>query len=124
MIADLIRALERVPPGRVVPIHVLARELGLNRPVALRLVASLAAQGQPEAAWHRVVAEGGAIGRHGRRAEQMGRLRAEGVPVSPAGMIEDFRSRAVTDLRQGAVPIAPVGEPEQRGRSRGMKQRP
>ncbi len=124
LIADLAEALARVPRGRVVPIHVLARHLGLNRPVAARLVASLVEPGQPALAWHRVVAEGGALGRHRLSAEQRRRLQAEGVPVSPAGMVDEFGARAVTDLTLAATPIAPVTAPQTRGRSRGMKDRP
>ena len=116
--------LAEVPPGRVVPLHVLARHLGILRPAAQRLVADAAADAT-QAPWHRVVAEGGAIGRHAHRDVQMARLRADGVPVSPAGIVDGFAERAVLDFEAIAAPPLPAdpkgGKPS---RSRGMKDRP
>jgi methylated-DNA-protein-cysteine methyltransferase-like protein len=125
MTARLAAALAKVPAGRVVTIDVLARHLAINRPETLGLVAAqreLAAGALP---WHRVVAEGGAIGRHRHRDRHMARLRAEGVPVSPAGIVDGLADRAVKDLSQPApgqhAPATPSAPP---GRSRGMKSHP
>ena len=125
LIADLAVALARVPATRVVPIHVLAAHLGLSRPAAVRLVAALSDGERRTMAWHRVVAEGGAIGRHALRNEQMVLLRADGVPVTPAGMVDEFRERAVMQLDTPAAAVASVVDPAGKpSRSRGMKERP
>lgn len=121
----MLSALANVPAGRVVPLDVMARHLGVMRPAMLKLVADLSASDDATCAWHRIVAEGGAIGRHARRDVQIARLKSEGVPVSPAGIVDGFAGRAVRDLSVAAPPLPPAevatGKP---GRSRGMKERP
>ena len=125
LLSDLAAALSHVPASRVVPVNVLALHLGLNRPAAVRLVSALSDAERQSLPWHRVVAEGGAIGRHALRDEQISRLRAEGVPVSPAGIIDEFRERAVSTLGQAAEVLAPAAASGGKAtRSRGMRDRP
>jgi len=125
MTTRLAAALALVPAGRVVTIDVLARHLGINRPETAGLVAAQRDVTAGTLPWHRVVAEGGAIGRHRHRDLHMARLRAEGVPVSPAGIVEGLADCAVKDLSQpspGPPPPATPSAPP--SRSRGMKSHP
>lgn len=89
-IASHIAALR---PGRLTTSHQLARDLRITVPEVLRCLALLQADADCGAAWHRIVADGGAIGRHPWRDRQIARLRAEGVPVSPAGIVQDLAAR-------------------------------
>lgn len=125
MTARLAAALAHVPAGRLVTIDVLARHLGINRPETQGLVAAQRDAAEGTLPWHRVVAEGGAIGRHRHGDLQMARLRAEGIPVSPAGIVEGLAERAVQDLtRQAPSPPPPASPSSSPGRSRGMKSHP
>jgi hypothetical protein len=82
--------------------------------------------------WWRVVADGGAIGRHLRRDEQMRRLRADGIVLSPVGIVQDLQKRWIEDidaLMDGlikAVEIAAASDAPQAkpSRSRGMRGAP
>ena len=121
----VLAAAAKVPLGRVVTHGLIARDLKVAPRHVAYILATLDDAERATVPWHRVVAEGGAIGRHKRRDDQMARLISEGVPVAPAGMVEDMAVRAITDL---AVPIAAIVPAQQsdgaRGRSRGMKGRP
>ena len=48
--------------------------------------------------WYRVVADGGAIGRHRHRDEQIARLRADGLPVSAAGIVGGMEAAMLANL--------------------------
>lgn len=122
--ARVIAALANVPAGRVVTLDVLARHLGGNRPGLVGLVATLRDDPSPDVPWHRIVAEGGAIGRHRWRDIQIARLREEGVSVSPAGIVEGLAERRVPDLSKPAAPPPPPAAPGTPSRSRGMKSHP
>ncbi len=125
MTTRLAAALDHVPAGRVVTVDVLARHLAINRPETLGLVAAQRDAAGGLLPWHRVVAEGGAIGRHRHRDLHMARLRAEGVPVSPAGIVEGLADRAVRDLSQPAPGVPPpASSSSSPSRSRGMKRHP
>ena len=122
--AELLAILARIPRGRVATHGLIARELGITRPHIVHLMASLDDSERETVPWHRVVADGGAIGRHQHRDEQIARLRAEGMSVAPAGIVDEMATRRLTDLTSPAAPIdtAPAGAPMRR--SRGMKDRP
>lgn len=124
----LREALDAIPPGRVAGVSDLARHLGCMTPLVSRLLAELRDK-EPSAPWHRAVADGGAIGRHAWRSEQMALLRAEGVPVSPAGIVQDFANRRVADFeaqsgtRQPAVAMPGAGDATP-SRARGRMSQP
>jgi hypothetical protein len=83
--------------------------------------------------WWRVVADGGAIGRHKRREDQIAGLRGDGVIVSAAGVVADFAARRVTAFkaapsgvtRRPDAPIEPgIGSSATPRRARGSKGAP
>ena len=122
--AGVLAVAARVPPGRVVTHGLIARDLKVAPRQVASILATLDEAERDSVPWHRVVAEGGAIGRHKRRDDQMARLRVEGVPVAPAGMVEEMAVRAITDLAAPIEAIKSAKSDGPRGRSRGMKGRP
>lgn len=102
--ARLIGAVRRVPAGRVLGIGTLARHVAVPVPLALAMVRAIAASRDSATPWQRVVADGGAIGRHEHREAQIALLRAEGVQISPAGVVQDFTNRAVGDMDRASLP--------------------
>ncbi len=132
---DLLALVRAVPVGRVVSHDTIAAELGVLPMVIVKLLSNLTDDERQAAQWHRVVAKGGAIGRGPHRDAQFARLVREGVPVSPAGIVQDMARVAVSDAgalkgKGGPIiersvdrdPPAPPGPPQ--SRSRGMKDRP
>jgi alkylated DNA nucleotide flippase Atl1 len=120
-LSRLERLLDAVPPGRVVTHRVVASALETTGPHVSQLVAAVAAQDTP-LPWWRIVADGGAIGRLAHRDAQIAKLTAEGVLVSPAGIVQGLAKHiAGTDT-------PPAGAPAQAGtgpsRARGMKAKP
>lgn len=114
-----------VPAGRVVGLDVLAQRLAVLPTVVATLISGLTEEERDRVPWHRVVAKGGAIGRGPHRDTHFARLVREGVPVSPAGIVQDMARVAVTELdvfarseRTEAATAPPLS------RSRGMKDRP
>lgn len=115
MNAKLTELLAAIPPGRVVTLATLACYIGTPERALRRVLETIAAAG-------------GAIGRGPLSAEHTWRLQAEGVLVSPAGIVQDMARIMLADLthgglteaaRQAAAPLPPPGQ-----RSRGMKDRP
>lgn len=123
---DLAALLSRVPAGYVAAIGDVSRHLRAYQPHVAQILAELGDADATDAPWWRVVADGGAIGRHARRDKQMSRLRADGVPLSPAGIVQEFADRRVKDLTN--PPAAPLAPSHPSGikpaRSRGMKSHP
>lgn len=128
--AEALAIVRDVPQGRVATFDAIGAALA----VAPRHVATILAMltdGEREIApWYRVVAKGGAIGRGPHRDAQFARLVREGVPVSPAGIVQDLArvvispadaARAVHRKSDAAADAAPSASA---GRSRGMKDRP
>lgn len=130
--SDLIALASRIPRGYVAAIGDVSRHLRAYQPHVAHLLAYLGDAGEADVPWWRVVADGGAIGRHPRRDAQMARLRADGVPLSPAGIVQEFADRRVRDLAQpptGDLPAAQAvvqADPTapRPARSRGMKSHP
>lgn len=127
--AELLSALAKIPPGRVASLESLAGAIGAPLPSLMRLLGKLTDDERQAVPWHRVVAKGGAIGWGPHREAQFARLLREGVPVSPAGIVQDMARVALVDLEsdpktggetapQGNS-AAPVSQ-----RSRGMKDKP
>lgn len=113
----LIEILRAIPAGRVATREHVSAQLGIDGRALLHLLEALTEAERAECPWHRVVAAGGAIGRHPRFAEQIERLRADGVAVSPAGIVQDMPRRL--GLVADPAPASPGG-----GRARGAKSRP
>lgn len=87
--------LDRIPRGRLASRRTVAHELATTEAHIVSLLHSLDPDQRSRHPWHRVVADGGAVGRHVRRDEQIARLRAEGVAVAPAGIVDGFRERRI-----------------------------
>lgn len=126
---DLLALVRAIPTGRVATTDHLAARLGVLPMRVATLLAGLTDDERQATPWHRVVAKGGAIGRGPHRDAQFARLVREGVPLSPAGIVQDMARVAVTDFESvakasatpdsaPATPIPPLH------RSRGMKDRP
>ena len=125
---DLIALVGRIPCGWVAAIGDVSRQLATNQPHVAQLLAGLGGDGEADVPWWRVVADGGAVGRHPRRDEQIKLLKADGLLVSGAGIVQEMADRRIKDLS------APPSEPFARAsdapdgvrpaRSRGMKSHP
>lgn len=125
---DLIALLERIPRGWVAAIGDVSRHLGTFQPHLVQLLASIGGEGEQDVPWWRVVADGGAIGRHPRREEQISRLKADGLLVSGAGIVQEMAERRINNLaappnQAFAGPSATPGEVRP-ARSRGFKSHP
>lgn len=116
----LLRLLARVPHGRVAGHSLLARELDLSVRHVMGLLLDLDPAERSAVPWHRAVADGGAIGRHPHRDAQMEKLRAEGILVAPAGIVQGLAERRIASFTDVVALMAPAvsGPP---ARSRGMK---
>lgn len=127
MTQEMLSLIARVPAGRVVTLDTLALRVGAIPAVVTTLINNLTEDERDCVPWHRVVAKGGAIGRGPHRDAHFARLVREGVPVSPAGIVQDMARVAVTEIldaaklhaQKDAEPVAPP-----LSRSRGMKDRP
>lgn len=88
----VLRAVNRIPPGRVATYGDIARLAG--RPRAARAVGRIvAAADRPGLPYHRVIAAGGALGGYGSPIDmKIALLRAEGVAVR-GRRITEFRAR-------------------------------
>lgn len=127
--ANLLTFLQTIPSGRVTTFDVLAEKLGQPPALVHLMLSGLTEDERDFAPWHRVVAKGGAIGRGLHRDQQFARLVREGVPVSPAGIVQDMPRVLVTIFDAGPPERKPEPEvspepPKPQNRSRGMKSRP
>ena len=120
----LLALVAQVPDGRVTTLGILAHALLLPPRRITHMLSLLDAGTRATVPWWRVVADGGAIGRHPHRDEQLQRLRAEGTPVAPAGIVRELAERRWTAF--GRAPRSatetrhePVAPP--RSRARGIK---
>ena len=83
----MLDAVERIPPGSVASYGDLAELVGVG---SARWVGQVMARWGHEVPWHRVVMADGSPAPH-KTSEQLGRLRAEGVPLAPGGDRVDMR---------------------------------
>ena len=121
---DVLILVAKIPAGCVATYGRLGQELNVAPRLIASLLMTLPAAERDVAPWWRVVADGGAIGRHKHRDEQIARLRAEGVPVAPAGIVGELTDRAVRDFNGRETAAAPASAPSTTrpaSRSRGMK---
>lgn len=123
----VVEATARIPAGFVTTHSDVAKHLNVQPRQVAHILATLDEPTRQTAPWWRVVADGGAIGRHKLRAEQVARLMLDGVPLSAAAVVQEFRDRRVPDLskppeKRVAPPDLANGQPP--SRSRGMKTSP
>jgi methylated-DNA-protein-cysteine methyltransferase-like protein len=86
-----------IPPGRVTTYGTIAKHLRCTARQVAFVMARLTADESASVPWFRVVAAGGVVGTVKLGAvgrEQIRRLRAEGVPISPRNKVEDFATHA------------------------------
>jgi methylated-DNA-protein-cysteine methyltransferase related protein len=125
--ADVLDVIRRVPAGRVATHGQIGAEMGIAPAHIAAVMAVLTDDERSTAPWWRVVADGGAIGRHAGRDIQIQKLRAEGLLVAPVGIVQEMAQRRVASLAPvppgRATPEATPKEPA-RSLSRGMKGRP
>jgi methylated-DNA-protein-cysteine methyltransferase-like protein len=125
---EILSRMREVPAGRVTTLDVLADDAGVAPAFIARLLATLSEDERQSVPWHRVVAKGGAIGHGPHRDAQFARLVREGVPVSPAGIVQDMARVVVSSFGEHQLGGGRHGEaekpPQAGGRSRGMKDRP
>ena len=102
-----------IPSGRVTTFDVLAESLGQPPALVHLMLSGLTEDERDFAPWHRVVAKGGAIGRGLHRDQQFARLVREGIPVSPAAIVQDMPRILVTtfDARQPEQKSQPKPRP-------------
>lgn len=126
--ADVLEVIGRIPRGRVATHRQIGMHLSIAPAHIAAMLTTLDDAERASAPWWRVVADGGAIGRHAARDTQMQMLRAEGLLVAPAGIVQDLADRRVRSLeapRPGDQPRdEPVAPTQPQARSRGMKGRP
>lgn len=122
--SDVLALVARIPAGYVSSHGDIGRHLAVQARHVANILAALDELEHETVPWWRVVADGGAIGRHKRRDDQIARLKQDAVPLSGVGIVQEMADRRVKDL--AAPPTAPL----QRGaataaggprRSRGIK---
>jgi methylated-DNA-protein-cysteine methyltransferase related protein len=123
---DVIAIVTKIPAGRLATHGAIGQYLAVFPRHVAYVLATLDDLERETVPWWRVVADGGAIGRHQRRDDQMQRLKAEGCAVAPVGIVQDFAERVIRDVANPpTVPLEPSttsdGKP---ARSRGMRGRP
>ncbi len=120
----ILAQVSRIPAGRVATFAAIGRELKISPRLVATTLATLTAGERATVPWHRVVADGGAIGRHKFRDAQIERLVAEGIAVSPAGIVDGFAERLMSAAGSHATVAAQPAPSPAGSRSRGMKGRP
>jgi methylated-DNA-protein-cysteine methyltransferase related protein len=124
--ADVLAIVGKIPAGRLVTHGAIGRHLEVDPRHIVNVMTLLNDAERTRVPWWRVVANGGAIGRHALRDVQIRLLLADGVPIAPAGIAQDVTARAVTDFSRPASAIAPQASATgaKPSRSRGMKSHP
>ena len=120
---DVLAIVALIPRGRVATHKHIGRHLKVMPRHVATILATLDDADRAAVPWWRVVADGGAIGRHVRRDDQMQRLRADGVVLSPVGIVQDLAERWIEDI--GALLAGQVkSPPEPKSRARGLRNKP
>jgi methylated-DNA-protein-cysteine methyltransferase-like protein len=125
--SKFLTLLRCVPSGRVTTSDILADAIGIPPPVVHAMLTRLTEDERDLVPWHRVIAKGGAIGRGPHRDQQFARLVREGLPVSPAGIVQDLARVMTTTFderpseHQKPSDTSQAEAPSPAGRSRGMK---
>lgn len=109
---DVVAIIAALPRGRVTSFTAIGTCLGVMPRHVQTIVADLDAAEATSLPWHRVVADGGAVGRHPRRDEQMARLKADGLTVSPVGIVAGLEHAMLTAVTR---PLPGKGPPTAAG---------
>ena len=120
----MLELMARIPRGRLATHVQLSHALNIDRRQIAALLLQLDDAERAGVPWHRVVADGGAIGRHPHREVQMALLRADGVPVAPAGIAQELGERQIESFDGVIQPIEPPPPEQARSRARGTKASP
>ncbi len=120
----MLELIGRIPAGRLATHVQLSVALNIDRRHVAALLLQLDDGERAGAPWHRVVADGGAIGRHPHREAQMALLRAEGVPVAPAGIAQQLAERRIESFDDVIEAMSPAPAERPAARTRGMKGAP
>lgn len=127
----IIDAVNVIPAGKVTTYSAIGRHLAIVPGHVAHILGALSETESRYIPWQRVVADGGAIGRHSRSTDQMALLKADGVVVSPAGIVQDFAARLMSNAvatvspKQFAKPSATqTGSAQRAARARGFKRHP
>ena len=130
---EILALVRCLPTGRVATFDMIGQFCKVTPQQVATVIAGLSPDEREIVPWHRVVAKGGAIGRGPHRDQQFAKLVREGVPMSPAGVVQDMArvcvalsgagtsaraQNAETGVRVEPAATAPMS------RSRGMKNRP
>lgn len=125
--SDILEIVAKIPVGRMSTHGAIGRHLNVMPRHVASVLMTLDDIDRERVPWWRVVADGGAIGQHKRRADQIKRLRDEGIPVAPAGVAQELAERLVPDLAKPPSGIAKRTDAAlsfKPQRSRGMKSHP
>jgi methylated-DNA-protein-cysteine methyltransferase-like protein len=124
--ADVLAIVTKIPEGRLTTYGAIGRHLDVYPRHVAYVLTTLDDLDRTRVPWWRVVADGGAIGRHQRRDDHIARLKAEGIPVAPAGIAQELAERAIIDLANppSGITKRPDTDAGKPSRSRGMKSHP
>jgi alkylated DNA nucleotide flippase Atl1 len=131
--SDVLAIVAAIPKGGIASAADLGRQIDVPARHVAFILTTLDEGERAVTPWWRVVADGGAIGRHKRREDQIAGLRRDGVTVSAAGVVADFAARRVTSFKAAPSgvtrrPDAPVNQSrassETPRRARGSKAAP
>lgn len=121
--AEVLALTRKIPAGCVTSYSAVGNALSIYPRHVAYILTTLDDSIRESVPWYRVVADGGAIGRHKRRDNQIRRLQAEGVAVSQGGFVQDFARFVILDIG-GPMSAASAAPTALVSRSRGMKDRP
>ena len=122
--AEVLAVIWRIPAGRVATHKQIGAHLKIMPRHVATLLATLDAAECESVPWWRVVADGGAIGRHQRRDDQMQRLRADGIIVAPVGIVQDLAERGIDDIAALLAGKVKAPSTPPKSRARGMRDKP
>ena len=123
LLKEMRLLIERIPAGWLITFGALSSHFRTSPKHIATVLYQLAGDCDGPLPWHRVVADGGAAGRHPRRDEQIRLLQADGIAVSQGGFVQDF-ARVVISNIAGPMPAPLIAPAAPLSRSLGMKDRP
>lgn len=122
--SDVLALVARVPAGYVVTHKQIGDHLKVSPQHVANVIAGLDDRDRTIVPWWRVVADGGAIGRHPKRDEHFQRLTVEGNVLSPVGIVQDLAARRVADVANPPKEARKVDVAARPSRARGMRDKP
>lgn len=122
--SDVLALVARVPAGYVVTHKQIGDHLKVSPQHVANVIAGLDDRDRTIVPWWRVVADGGAIGRHPKRDEHFKRLTDEGNVLSPVGIVQDLAARRAADVANPPKEARKVDVAAKPSRARGMRDKP